>query len=67
MLEYRRDVVDVTDLVHTREASGWLLNKSSYRKLRLAPVVLAEKLANLGLKVVRNEPLGRMHMLAATK
>ncbi|KUZ66214.1 hypothetical protein WI36_25610 [Burkholderia ubonensis] len=67
MLEYRPDVVVVTDLVHVREAGSWTLRKSSYHKLRLSPDALSDELTRLGFTVRTNEPLGRMHALIAQK
>jgi SAM-dependent methyltransferase len=67
MLEYQPEAVVVNDLVHVREAKGWTLRKSSYRKLRLRPAALADELRNLGLTIKRNEPLGRMHAIVAER
>jgi SAM-dependent methyltransferase len=67
MLEYEPETVVVNDLVHVREAKGWTLRKSSYRKLRLCPAALAGELTNLGLTVKRNEPLGRMLAIVAER
>jgi SAM-dependent methyltransferase len=67
MLEYEPEAVVVNDLVHVREAKGWTLRKSSYRKLRLCPAALAREVANLGLTIKRNEALGRMHAIAAER
>jgi SAM-dependent methyltransferase len=67
VLEYRPDIVVVTDLVHVRESGGWTLHKSSYSKLRLRPEALANELTSLGLTIRKNEPFGRMHALVAEK
>jgi len=50
-LEYdQAESVRVTDLIHTRSGSGeWSLNKSSYRKLRLAADWVGEALLTAGL------------------
>lgn len=42
-LEYEPEYVNVHDMVVTREASGWRVEKSAYAKLRLGP----EKVLNL--------------------
>ncbi len=54
-LEYESETVVVHDLVHERAENGWNLRVSHYRKLRLAPARLVERLAALGLRV-RQEP-----------
>lgn len=45
------DAVKVHDLVHRRTEQGWLLAKSSYHKLRLAPAFVADRLAVAGFRV----------------
>jgi SAM-dependent methyltransferase len=55
-LEYEPEAVKVHDLVHTRaEGGGWILSKSFYRKLRLSPDWVAERLAGAGLAVTHRE------------
>jgi len=67
MLEYEPETVVVNDLVYVREATGWSLRKSSYRKLRLRPADLADEMTSLGFTITRNEPLGRMHAIVAQR
>jgi hypothetical protein len=45
----------VHDLCHLRDASGWRLEKSCYRKLRLSQTWVAEQLAQAGLRVEHQE------------
>jgi 2-polyprenyl-3-methyl-5-hydroxy-6-metoxy-1,4-benzoquinol methylase len=47
-LEYEPDTVKVHDLVHRKEAGGWTLHKSFYRKLRLAPQWVEAELRGAG-------------------
>lgn len=67
-LEYTdEDHVTVHDLVYTREADGWSLNKSSYPKLRLSPTWIAEHVTAAGLVVEHQGPAGRLLQLVARK
>ena len=61
------DHVLVHDLVYTREANGWSLNKSSYPKLRLSPAWLANQLIAAGLTVEHQGPAGRLLEIVARK
>jgi SAM-dependent methyltransferase len=61
------DSVVVYDLVHTRQAAGWCLNKSSYRKLRLGIDWLCKELEDAGLTVVSRESSGRLLAVTAVK
>jgi len=40
----------VHDIVHERDGATWRMKVSSYPKLRLAPVAVAETLRNAGLE-----------------
>jgi SAM-dependent methyltransferase len=67
-LEYKNeDFVVVNDLVYVREESGWKLNKSSYEKLRLSSNWTSDKLRDAGFEIEREEPAGRLHLVAARK
>jgi len=67
-LEYKNeDFVVVNDLVYVREESGWKLNKSSYEKLRLSTNWISDRLCDAGFEIEREEPAGRLHMVAARK
>jgi len=66
-LEYEsHDSVLVHDLVHIRQPEGWVLHKSSYRKLRLSAEWVAAALRNAGFSIDLQEP-GRLTLLAARK
>ncbi len=52
-LEYEPDHVVVHDMLFERDAGKWTMQKSAYRKLRLAPSRLAELLARLGFQDIR--------------
>ena len=66
-LEYERGFVRVYDLIHTRNGETWTLQKSCYKKLRLADSDVAEQLGDAGFEVVVNEPMGRFMGLLAKK
>lgn len=63
----RPDAVLVHDLVHVREGEGWTLQKSSYRKLRLAPAWVAERLEAAGFARASQAPAGPLIGIAARK
>lgn len=55
-LEYEPETIRVHDLVHTRGADGrWTLSASYYRKLRLSPDWVCERLEASGLAVSHRE------------
>jgi SAM-dependent methyltransferase len=66
-LEYHPGVVQVHDLVHSREDGTWRLAKSSYPKLRLAVDEVRRELAQAGLHVYAAEQVRGMNVLAARK
>ena len=59
--------VVVHDLVYVRQATGWSLNKSSYRKLRLGVDWIRQELSNAGFTVISQDSSGRLIGLAAVK
>ena len=59
--------VDGHDLIHVRNGEDWVLRKSSYRKLRLAPDWVAARLTACGFAVQRAEPIGRMSVIVADR
>ncbi len=61
------DSVVVHDLVYVRQATGWSLNKSSYRKLRLGVDWIRQELSNAGFAVISQDSSGRLTGLAAVK
>lgn len=66
-LEYADTTVTVHDVLHQRDGGSWRLRVSSYPKLRLAPLWVAEQLSALGLSVRRDTVPGGMVRLAARK
>ena len=62
-----QDSVMVHDLVYLRQDSGWSLNKSSYRKLRLGIAWIREELSRAGFDMVSEDVSGRLVGLAAVK
>ena len=54
-LEYEPDTVKVHDLVYQKVNDSWKLNKSFYRKLRLSPQWVDEKLRNAGFGQIETE------------
>lgn len=67
VLDYEADHVVVTDLIYLRTDAGWQLQKSSYRKLRLAPSWVAGMLRQAGYSVQVDAPIGRMQTVVACK
>jgi len=66
-LEYEPETVLIHDLIHTRRGREWVLNKSSYRKLRLAPAWVASALEARGFSVLSTGPSGRMTAIVARR
>jgi hypothetical protein len=60
------DTVLVHDLVYSREGLRWLLEKSSYRKLRLPVDWLEDAMVHVGLIVQRGQA-GRLTRLVGQK
>ncbi|MCR9241246.1 MAG: class I SAM-dependent methyltransferase [Rhodobiaceae bacterium] len=64
-LEDRGDRVEVHDLIHRREESGWVLYKSSYPKLRLGEADVRNRLKAAGFEIVHSSiEQGQVKMLA---
>ena len=61
------DSVVVHDLVYTRQNSGWSLNKSNYRKLRLGIAWIRNELSKAGFDFISEDLSGRLIGLAAVK
>jgi SAM-dependent methyltransferase len=61
------DSVVVHDLVYLRQDSGWSLDKSSYRKLRLGIAWIREELSRAGFHILSEDLSGRLIGLAAMK
>jgi len=57
-LEYEDASVKVHDLVWVRQPDGWRLRKGMYRKLRLAPARVAERMIAAGFAVERLDAPG---------
>lgn len=59
--------MEVYDLLYRREGDGWVLDVSSYPKLRLNKNWGGEQLGRAGLRVIRNETSQGMEMIVARK
>jgi SAM-dependent methyltransferase len=67
-LEYESDEhVVVNDIVYVREAQGWRMEKSSYRKLRLSAAWVAEALCDEGFHIRSQGMAGRLALIVAEK
>jgi SAM-dependent methyltransferase len=66
-LEYASDHVDVHDVLHERDGSGWKLRISSYRKLRLSPEWVTAALQARGFSVLVEPGLSGMVRIIATQ
>jgi SAM-dependent methyltransferase len=67
VLDYAPEAVTVNDRVHVREADGWRLHKSSYRKLRLPVGDLVSELQQTGFAIEHSGPAGRLTAIAAAR
>ena len=65
-LEYEIATVKVHDLIWVRQPDGWQFRKGVYRKLRLAPTVVVDRLENAGFAVARHEAPAGMVALVGT-
>lgn len=66
-LEYHQEVVEVHDLLYKKEGDQWLLNTSSYPKLRIDKNWLCEQLQKSGLQIIRNDITNGMICIVAQK
>jgi SAM-dependent methyltransferase len=63
-LEYEPAAVTVHDLIWVRGSDGWSFRKGAYRKLRLAAVDVATRLASAGFAVERHQaPAGMVALV----
>ncbi|MBD1874879.1 methyltransferase domain-containing protein [Nodosilinea sp. FACHB-131] len=66
-LEYHEDFVEVYDLLYRKDGEQWILNVSSYPKLRINKNWIFDQLQKEGFQVVRNETINGMICVAAQK
>ena len=66
-LEYHKDFMEVYDLLYRRDGERWVLNTSSYPKLRIDQNWVCEELQKLELKVIQNEIIDGMICIVAQK
>ena len=67
VLEYEPEKVIVTDLLHEKSESGWIQKVSSYQKIRISPVVMAQILQNSGFEIIFNKSINRMQTMIVEK
>ena len=67
ILDYEKDFVNVTDLVHEHQEGAWKQKVSAYRKVRITPKHIIEMLHSSGLTVEHTDEINRMHYVIATK
>lgn len=67
VLEYEPECVIVNDLIHVHEESGWIFQKSRYRKLRLSPSEQVAELKRIGFTIDHDRPIDRMYAISARK
>jgi len=65
-LDYETITVKVHDLIWVRQPDGWHFRKGVYCKLRLAPIVVVDRLENAGFAVARHEASAGMVALVGT-
>lgn len=66
-LEYHETIVEVYDLLHRKNGDQWVLNVSSYQKLRIDKNWLCDQLGKAGLQVVQNEVINGMICIVGRK
>jgi len=66
-LEYHEEFVEVYDLLYRKDGERWVLNVSSYPKLRIDENWIFDQLQKEGFQVVRNEIINGMICVAAQK
>lgn len=66
-LEYRKDIVEVYDLLYRKEGDRWVLSASSYPKLRIDKNWVCDQLRKAGLQVAQNEIINGMISIVAEK
>jgi SAM-dependent methyltransferase len=66
-LEYHENVVEVYDLLYQKDGERWVLNTSSYPKLRIDKDWVCDQLQKTGLQVIRNEIINGMICIVAQK
>jgi SAM-dependent methyltransferase len=67
-LEEQGSHMAVHDILHERREAGWAMRVSAYRKLRLAPALVVERLQAVGLSaVVSAGPRGMLCVVATVK
>jgi len=66
-LEYFDDHVQVHDIFYVKTESGWKQTVSSYPKLRLSPIKIADTLKQNGFKVIESKNIKGMDYILAQK
>lgn len=66
-LEYHENIVEVYDLIYRLKGERWVLNVSSYPKLRIERNWVCQQLRKSGLKVIQNEIINGMICIVAEK
>ncbi len=66
-LEYHSDFVEVYDLLYRKSGDQWLLNASSYPKLRIDQNWLVDRLQTTGLSILWHETTNGMISIMAQK
>ena len=67
MLDYEKEFVWVTDLLHVRTETGWKQHVSSYGKVRISSIEIVEFLEANNMRIQLNEVLNRMTTIIAVK
>ncbi len=67
ILEYEREKVKVSDLLHEKINGKWIQKVSTYEKVRIEPFRIVEILEKNGMKIKLNEPINRMQTIIAEK
>jgi SAM-dependent methyltransferase len=66
-LEYHEDFVEVYDLLYRKDGERWVLNVSSYPKLRIYKDWILDQLQKEGFQVIQDKIINGMICIAAQK
>ena len=66
-LEYFKDKVRVTDILHEKIDGAWKQRVSSYYKVRVTASRMEQLVATAGFKIISKEIITRMNFLIAEK
>ncbi len=67
IIDYHKDQVIVTDLLHEKQNGNWIQKISSYNKLRLRPQKIMDECEKIGFTITKHDIINRMIYLVLEK